>query len=95
MPGVATKIRTCSNVMGDLDTVRRKAAVLRGYSEGTELTHLSTVLVGDDDRHLAELLDPPPAPARPRHVRAGGQRRHGRRPRRAVPGAGPTPASAR
>ena len=48
--------------MGDLDTVRRKAAVLRDHCAAAgrdpiELTHLSTALVGTDDREVAALVD--------------------------------------
>ena len=50
-----------ANVFGDAATVRHKAAVLRAHcaDAGREvaLTHLSTTLVGDDDRHVAELVD--------------------------------------
>jgi alkanesulfonate monooxygenase SsuD/methylene tetrahydromethanopterin reductase-like flavin-dependent oxidoreductase (luciferase family) len=49
--------------MGPPDTVRRKAAVLRAHCveagrdpDAVGLTHLSTVLVGDDDRQVAELV---------------------------------------
>lgn len=58
---LAARYADAANVLGDLDTVRRKAAVLREHcaAEGreVELTHLSTALVGTDDRHLAELVD--------------------------------------
>jgi hypothetical protein len=50
-----------ANVMGDLETVRRKARVLgehcRRAGREVQLTHLSTVLVGADVRHVAELVD--------------------------------------
>jgi hypothetical protein len=49
--------------MGDVGTVGRKAAVLRAHCEregrpgAVELTHLSTVLVGANDRHVAEMVE--------------------------------------
>jgi F420-dependent oxidoreductase-like protein len=61
---LAARYADAANVMGDLSTVRRKGAVLRAHcqAEGrdpalVELTHLSTVLVGADDRHVAELVE--------------------------------------
>ena len=60
---LAARYADAANVMGPLDTVRRKAALLRAHcvEAGREpgavgLTHLSTVLVGDDDRQVAELV---------------------------------------
>jgi alkanesulfonate monooxygenase SsuD/methylene tetrahydromethanopterin reductase-like flavin-dependent oxidoreductase (luciferase family) len=53
-----------ANVIGDVSTVCHKAAVLEAYcrAEGrdpasVQLTHLSPVLVGADDRHVAELVE--------------------------------------
>ncbi|MFI5100758.1 MAG: LLM class flavin-dependent oxidoreductase [Actinomycetes bacterium] len=58
---LAAQYADAANVMGDLATVRRKAEVLRAHCAATgrevELTHLSTVLVGTDDAHVAELVD--------------------------------------
>ncbi len=58
---LAAQYADAANVMGDLATVQRKAAVLRAHCADTgrqvELTHLSTVLVGADDRHVAALVD--------------------------------------
>jgi F420-dependent oxidoreductase-like protein len=61
---LAARYADAANVMGDLETVRRKAAVLRTHCEregrqpeDVELTHLSTVLVGADDGHVGELID--------------------------------------
>src|SRR5262249_22985142 len=55
---LAARYADAANVLGDLATVRRKAAVLREHcaTEGrqVELSHLSTALVGADDRHVAE-----------------------------------------
>jgi alkanesulfonate monooxygenase SsuD/methylene tetrahydromethanopterin reductase-like flavin-dependent oxidoreductase (luciferase family)/predicted kinase len=60
---LAARYADAANVMGSLDTVRRKAEVLRTHcvdagrdADAVGLTHLSTVLVGDDDRHVAELV---------------------------------------
>jgi alkanesulfonate monooxygenase SsuD/methylene tetrahydromethanopterin reductase-like flavin-dependent oxidoreductase (luciferase family)/predicted kinase len=53
-----------ANVFGDATTVRRKAEALRAHCLTVErdpaqvaLTHLSTTLVGADDKHLAELVE--------------------------------------
>jgi alkanesulfonate monooxygenase SsuD/methylene tetrahydromethanopterin reductase-like flavin-dependent oxidoreductase (luciferase family)/predicted kinase len=58
---LAAQYADAANVMGDLATVRRKAAALRAHCEQAgrevELTHLSTVLVGADDKHVASLVD--------------------------------------
>jgi alkanesulfonate monooxygenase SsuD/methylene tetrahydromethanopterin reductase-like flavin-dependent oxidoreductase (luciferase family)/predicted kinase len=61
---LAARYADGANVMGDLSTVRRKAAVLQAHCrvEGrdpaaVQLTHLSSVLVGADDRHVAELVE--------------------------------------
>jgi len=58
---LAARYADAANVFGDLPTVRHKAAVLRRHCEesGREvaLTHLSTTLVGEDDRHVAELVE--------------------------------------
>jgi F420-dependent oxidoreductase-like protein len=60
---LAARYADAANVMGDLDVVQRKAAVLRAHCEAegrdpaeVELTHLSTVLVGSDDRHVAAMV---------------------------------------
>ena len=67
---LAARYADAANVLGDLDTVRRKGEVLRRHChevgrdpEDVELTHLSTVLVGADDDHVAELVER----LRPRH----------------------------
>jgi alkanesulfonate monooxygenase SsuD/methylene tetrahydromethanopterin reductase-like flavin-dependent oxidoreductase (luciferase family) len=58
---LAAQYADAANVMGDLATVRRKAEVLRAHCAATEreveLSHLSTALVGADDRHVAMLVD--------------------------------------
>lgn len=58
---LAARYADAANVLGDLATVRRKASVLRAHcaAEGrdVELTHLCTALIGDDDRHVAELVE--------------------------------------
>lgn len=61
---LAAQYADAANVFGDLETVRRKAAVLRAHCtdlgrdpEAVALTHLSTVLVGDDDAHVARLVE--------------------------------------
>jgi F420-dependent oxidoreductase-like protein len=58
---LAARYADAANVMGDVDTVRHKASVLRKHcaEAGREvaLTHLSTALVGADDAHVATLVD--------------------------------------
>ncbi|MET7392292.1 LLM class flavin-dependent oxidoreductase [Dactylosporangium sp. NPDC005572] len=54
---LAASYADAANVLGDLATVRRKAEVLRGYNPRTGLTHLTSALVGFDDRHLDELVE--------------------------------------
>lgn len=58
---LAARYADAANVLGDLNTVRHKASVLRAHcaAVGREvrLTHLCTTLVADDDRHLATLVD--------------------------------------
>jgi F420-dependent oxidoreductase-like protein len=61
---LAARYADAANVFGDLETVRRKAAVLRAHcvEAGRDpaevaLTHLSTALVGGDDGQLADLVD--------------------------------------
>ena len=61
---LAARYADAANVFGDADTVRRKAAILRAHCEeaGRDpgqvlLTHLSTALVSEDDRHLTELVE--------------------------------------
>jgi F420-dependent oxidoreductase-like protein len=61
---LAARYADAANVMGTLDVVRHKAAVLRSHclEAGREpsdvaLSHLSTVLVGRDDAHVAELVE--------------------------------------
>jgi F420-dependent oxidoreductase-like protein len=61
---LAARYADAANVFGDVDTVRHKAAVLRRHCAdvgrdptAVALTHLSTVLVGDDDAHVADLVE--------------------------------------
>jgi alkanesulfonate monooxygenase SsuD/methylene tetrahydromethanopterin reductase-like flavin-dependent oxidoreductase (luciferase family) len=70
---LAARYADAANVIGGLDVVRRKAQVLRAHCvdlgrdpADVALTHLSTVLVGDDDRHVAALVEQ----RRPRRVGA-------------------------
>jgi F420-dependent oxidoreductase-like protein len=59
---LAARYADAANVLGDLDTVRHKASVLRAHCaeagrDPIELTHLCTALVGADDREVAALAD--------------------------------------
>ncbi|MGZ4639405.1 MAG: TIGR03560 family F420-dependent LLM class oxidoreductase [Actinomycetes bacterium] len=61
---LAAQHADAANVFGDPATVRRKAAVLREHCTDVDrdpaevaLTHLSTALIGADDRHVAELVE--------------------------------------
>jgi F420-dependent oxidoreductase-like protein len=61
---LAARYADAANVLGDAETVRRKAAVLRAHCreagrdpEEVALSHLTTALVGADDRHLNELVE--------------------------------------
>ncbi len=61
---LAAQYADAANVFGDAATVRRKVAVLRAHCEGVgrdpgevEMTHLSTALVGSDDREVQALVD--------------------------------------
>jgi F420-dependent oxidoreductase-like protein len=61
---LAAQYADAANVFGDASTVRRKADVLRAHCADVgrdavevELTHLSTALVGSDDRHAADLVE--------------------------------------
>lgn len=61
---LAAELADAANVFGDLDDVRRKAAVLRDHCadvgrdpDRVALTHLTTALVGDDDSHVARLVE--------------------------------------
>jgi alkanesulfonate monooxygenase SsuD/methylene tetrahydromethanopterin reductase-like flavin-dependent oxidoreductase (luciferase family) len=61
---LAAQYADAANVLGDLDTVARKAQVLRRHCldvgrdpEQVALSHLSTVLVGHDDTQVAELIE--------------------------------------
>jgi len=61
---LAAELADAANVFGGLDTVRRKAAVLRDHCanvgrdpDQVALTHLTTALVGDDDSHVARLVE--------------------------------------
>jgi alkanesulfonate monooxygenase SsuD/methylene tetrahydromethanopterin reductase-like flavin-dependent oxidoreductase (luciferase family) len=61
---LAARLADAANVFGDLATVRRKAEVLRAHCaevgrdpDQVDLTHLSTVLVGDDDAQVARLVE--------------------------------------
>ena len=90
---LAARYADVANVLGDLPTVARKAAVLRAHcaEAGREvaLSHLTTALVGADPAELEALVDAAP-PARRGPGAVGGRRArgHGRRPDRAVPRAG-------
>jgi alkanesulfonate monooxygenase SsuD/methylene tetrahydromethanopterin reductase-like flavin-dependent oxidoreductase (luciferase family) len=68
---LAARYADAANVFGDVDTVRRKAAVLRKHCDevGREvaLTHLSTALIGEDDAEVAALIER----RRPRRQTAG------------------------
>jgi alkanesulfonate monooxygenase SsuD/methylene tetrahydromethanopterin reductase-like flavin-dependent oxidoreductase (luciferase family) len=58
---LAARYADAANVLGDLDTVRRKRDVLRAHcaeaGREVELTHLSTALIGADDREVAALVE--------------------------------------
>jgi len=61
---LAARYADAANVFGDVETVRRKASVLRAHcvAAGRDpgevaLTHLSTTLVGTDDAHVAALVE--------------------------------------
>jgi alkanesulfonate monooxygenase SsuD/methylene tetrahydromethanopterin reductase-like flavin-dependent oxidoreductase (luciferase family) len=61
---LAARYADGANVLGDIEAVRRKAAVLRRHCdregrlpEHVPLSHLSTVVVGGDDHHVGEILD--------------------------------------
>jgi F420-dependent oxidoreductase-like protein len=61
---LAARYADAANVLGSVETTRRKAAVLREHCRAVgrdpaevELTHLSTALVGTDDRHVTELVE--------------------------------------
>jgi F420-dependent oxidoreductase-like protein len=68
---LAARYADMANVMGDIETVRRKRMVLDEHCraagrapDSVEVTHLSTVVIGRDDDHVADLVDR----ARPRGV---------------------------
>jgi F420-dependent oxidoreductase-like protein len=61
---LAARHADAANVMGSLDTVRQKVSVLRAHCvaagrepDAVAMTHLSTALVGADDRQVAELTE--------------------------------------
>ncbi|MBO0688263.1 MAG: TIGR03560 family F420-dependent LLM class oxidoreductase [Candidatus Dormibacteraeota bacterium] len=61
---LAARYADASNVFGDAAAVRHKASVLRAHCEAAgrdpasvALTHLGTVLVGDDDAQVASLVE--------------------------------------
>ena len=61
---LAARYADAANVLGDVPTVRRKRDVLRAHCaavgrdpEQVELTHLSTTLIGADDRQLTGLVE--------------------------------------
>jgi alkanesulfonate monooxygenase SsuD/methylene tetrahydromethanopterin reductase-like flavin-dependent oxidoreductase (luciferase family)/predicted kinase len=58
---LAGEYADAANVFGDLPTVRRKKQVLDEHAanagRAVELTHLSTALVGEDDRHVKALVE--------------------------------------
>jgi hypothetical protein len=59
---LAAEYAVAANVLGDVDTVRHKAEVLRGHcadvgrDPAESLDPTVTALVGADDRHVAELV---------------------------------------
>jgi F420-dependent oxidoreductase-like protein len=61
---LAARYADAANVLGDLESVRRKASVLRAHCAevdrdpaSIELTHLCTALVGTDDNEVSSLID--------------------------------------
>jgi alkanesulfonate monooxygenase SsuD/methylene tetrahydromethanopterin reductase-like flavin-dependent oxidoreductase (luciferase family) len=61
---LAARYADAANVFGDAANVRHKTEVLRAHCadvgrnpDEVTMTHLSTVLVGSDDRHVAELVE--------------------------------------
>ena len=61
---LAARYADAANVIGDRAAVRHKSAVLRAHCEAegrdpatVQLTHLSSILVGADDRHVAEMVE--------------------------------------
>lgn len=61
---LAARYADAANVFGDAEQVRHKTEVLRKHCAEVDrdpaevaMTHLSTVLVGDDDRHVADLIE--------------------------------------
>jgi alkanesulfonate monooxygenase SsuD/methylene tetrahydromethanopterin reductase-like flavin-dependent oxidoreductase (luciferase family) len=61
---LAATYADAANVFGDPATLRHKASVLAAHCRdvgrdpaAVDLTHLSTALVGTDDRHLAGLVE--------------------------------------
>jgi F420-dependent oxidoreductase-like protein len=61
---LAARYADAANVFGDAATVRHKTEVLHGHcvAAGRDpttvtMTHLSTTLIGDDDRHVAALVE--------------------------------------
>jgi F420-dependent oxidoreductase-like protein len=69
---LAARYADAANVFGDVAAVRHKASVLRTHCQAAgrevSLTHLSTALVGDDDRQVAALVER----LRPRRVDPAG-----------------------
>lgn len=61
---LAARYADGANVLGDKATVARKASVLRAHCadlgrdpQEVELSNLTSILIGADDRHLAELVE--------------------------------------
>lgn len=61
---LAARYADAANVFGDAAAVRHKTSVLREHCTAVgrdpaevTMTHLSTILVGTDDRHLSKLVD--------------------------------------
>jgi alkanesulfonate monooxygenase SsuD/methylene tetrahydromethanopterin reductase-like flavin-dependent oxidoreductase (luciferase family) len=61
---LAARYADAANVTGDAAAVRHKAEVLQSHCRqeqrdpaSVELTHLSTVLIGANDRHVTELVE--------------------------------------
>jgi alkanesulfonate monooxygenase SsuD/methylene tetrahydromethanopterin reductase-like flavin-dependent oxidoreductase (luciferase family) len=54
---LAARLADAVNLMGDVDTVRAKVEHLHARNPDVRVTHLAVALVGDDHRHLSDLVD--------------------------------------